>query len=139
MIAPARFLALIDRLADRFVTERSFELIVSPAMADFEYDVHRGNAHPPLRSYAAVLRALAGAIVDEAIEGGTARTFLGLTAIPFCYYAFFFLLGFPAGINRLPYASLTVLAAAVVVLSVAPVLVCFWPERGERRTRTGAR
>lgn len=128
------FAAAITALSERFLTDRSFELIVTPALADFEFD----SRVPGPRRFAphrAVLAAFFGALRDDAIRGGDIGTFVGLVLIPVCYYSFFFILGLPKG---MPMASgpLTALGIAVVALSLAPVIVCYWPERHPRNTST---
>jgi hypothetical protein len=122
------FAAAITALSTRFLTERSFELIVAPALADFELDAVSGT-HRQFAARAAVLSAFSGAVWEDAVRGGDLARFAGLVLIPVCYYTFFFLLGLPGGVSRLSSAMVTGLAVAVVTLSFAPALVCFWPER----------
>ena len=129
------FAETIIALSDRFLTERSFELIVGPALADFDYDAG-GETHA-MRRHAAVLAAFTGALWDDVICSN-AWTFAGLVMIPACYYFFFFLLGMPAGPHRMPTDLLTTLAIAVITLSLAPAIVCFWPERPACKTSTEA-
>ena len=128
------FVAAITAISDRFLTDRSFELIVEPALADFEFD---DRASRPWRfaAHVAVLAALLGAVRDDAINSGAIGTFLGLLLIPACYYSFFFLLGLPKG-TPVPTGLLTRLGVAVIMLSLGPVIVCFWPER-QARNRSG--
>jgi len=122
------FVATVTDLATRFLTERSFELIVAPALADFELDITTG-ARSTTAARAAVLTALVGAVWEDTVRGGDLALFVGLVLIPVCYYTFFFLLGLPAGADRLSATVVTLLGLAVVTLSLAPALVCFWPER----------
>jgi hypothetical protein len=126
------FVAAITALSERFLTDRSFELIVTPALADFEFD-SKTPGTSRFTPHRAVLAAFVGALRDDAVRGGDIRTFAGLVLIPVCYYSFFFLLGLPKG---MPMASgpLTALGIAVVALSLAPVIVCYWPERHPRNT-----
>jgi hypothetical protein len=123
------FVNAIATLSDRFLTERAFELIVGPALADFEFDDNRRLSH-----YTGVIAAFAGAFWDDAVRGNVA-TFAGLVAIPACYYFFFFLLGLPKGI-LMPDNLITTLGIAVVTLSLAPAIVCFWPDRPPRKRST---
>ena len=122
------FVAAITALSTRFLTERSFELIVTPALADFDLDVSTG-AHSETTARLAVLNAFLGAIWEDAVRGGDLARFAGLVLIPVCYYAFFFLLGLPGGVGRLSATMVTGLAIAIIALSFAPAIVCFWPER----------
>jgi hypothetical protein len=128
------FAAVITALSERFLTERSFDLIVAPALADFEFDPHATGLHR-FSPHVAVLAAFWGALRDDAVRGGDIRTFAGLVLIPVCYYSFFFILGVPRG---MPMATgpLAALAIAVVALSLAPVIVCYWPQRQPRNTST---
>ena len=122
------FVAAISALSSRFLTERSFDLIVTPALADLEVDLASGT-RSETAARAAVLSALLGAVWEDAVRGGDLARFAGLVLIPACYYTFFFLLGVPKGINDLSSTLLVSLGIAVITLSFAPALVCFWPER----------
>ena len=122
------FVETITALSDRCLTERSFELIVEPALADFEYDQDRTS---PRARQLAVLLAFAGAFWDDVVRGNV-WTFAGLVLIPACYYFFFFLLGMNGGPHRMPVDLMTTLGIAVITLSLAPAIVCFWPERVSR-------
>jgi hypothetical protein len=119
------FTETIAALSDRFLTERSFDLIVGPALADFEFD---DPAIPMRTRRAAVMLAFAGAVWDD-IVCANAWTFAALVLIPACYYFFFFLLGIPGGPHSMPADLMTTLGIAVITLSLAPAIVCFWPER----------
>jgi len=127
------FAATITSLSRRFLTERSFELIVAPALADFELDA-AVSPRSVAMARGAVLVAFAGAIWEDAVRGGDLATFAGLVCIPACYYTFFFLLGLPDGMNRLSSTIVAGLALAVITLSLAPAIVCFWPDRDTRNT-----
>jgi len=127
------FVETITTLSDRCLTERSFELIVEPALADFEYDQDRTS--PRARQFA-VLLAFAGAFWDDVVRSNV-KTFAGLVLIPACYYFFFFLLGMPGGPHRIPVDLMTTLGIAVITLSLAPAIVCFWPARDSRNTSIG--
>ena len=118
-------------IADRFLTERSFELIVGPALADLELN-SPASARPTMQDRMAVIRAVAGAFRDDAVRGSDLGTFAGLVLIPVCYYSFFFLLGLPSGMGAVPSGMLAGLGIAVVALSLGPVVVCYWPERQPR-------
>lgn len=129
------FAATITSLSRRFLTERSFELIVAPTLADFELDTAAG-AHGVAMARWSVLVALAGAVWEDTVRGGDLATFAGLVCIPACYYTFFFLLGLPDGMSRLSSTIVAGLAVAVITLSLAPAIVCFWPDRETRHTPT---
>ena len=129
------FAATLTSLSRRFLTERSFELIVAPALADFELEAGTG-ARSVAMARCSVLVAFCGAVWEDAVRGGDLATFAGLVCIPACYYTFFFLLGLPDGMNRLSSTIVVGLALAVITLSLAPAIVCFWPDRDTRNTPT---
>ena len=111
------------RISQRFLSTRSFELIVAPALADLEFEEHGMTAGGLI----AVCRAFAGAVVDDVTNDiGQAAFFMGLALIPACYYAFLFLLCVPM---RVTLDSTTLaLAGIVVLLSVSPAVACYWPD-----------
>jgi hypothetical protein len=123
------FVETITALSDRFLTERSFSLIVEPAIADLAYDEAAGERRR-LRQLP-LLIAFAGAIWDDAVRDNL-WTFAGLVSIASCYYFFFFLLGIAGGPKHVPTDTMATLGIAVVTLSLAPAIVCFWPERSPR-------
>jgi len=122
------FLTRVTTFAERFLTDRSFALIIAPALADFEYDPADGVGR-----YVAVLRAVAGAAYEDAAASSALGTFVVLALIPAAYYAFFFLLCAPDGLrtvaNNRTVALLLVSMAAVA--SMVPVAICYWPDRPE--------
>jgi hypothetical protein len=126
------FVDVITVLSQRFLTERSFELIVAPAIADGDYD---GSAsRPTIASHLASAVAFAGACWDDARRGGHLTTFAGLALIPLCYYSFWFLVWVPQGVRDLGAAFMAGVTLVVLLLSLAPVIVCYWPSAEPRRT-----
>ena len=123
------FINAITALSERFLTERSFELIVAPALADFAYD-----SEHPLNRRAAVLAAVAGAFWDDVLRGGHVMTFAGLALIPICYYTIWFLIWIPTGMRSLPTGVMAIVTVLILMLSLAPAIVCFWPNTDARRT-----
>ena len=74
------FESRVVAFSERFVSSRSHQLIVAPALADLQFEETeqgRGNR-------LAVIRALAGAVRIDAAQH--AATFLILTLVPACYY-----------------------------------------------------
>lgn len=126
------FIPNVTAFAERFLSDRSFELIVAPAIADFEYDRSEG---PRIAAYVAVLRATAGAIYEDCARSSAAGTFIALAVIPAAYYAFFFLLCAPAGLRTIASNRLValLLVGLTSVASMMPVAICYWPERQPRR------
>lgn len=121
------FESLVADLAERVLSTRSFTFIVEPALADSQYEGH-ASALARWSNNVALLRAIAGAVRDDLAEniGG----FLALLIIPAGYYmALWTICGdffsAPAGV----YAVLILIG----FLSLGPAMVCFWPERRERR------
>ena len=126
------FIQRIDSLSSRFLTERSYELIVGPAIADLQHEADSGLAHS-VRGRLSVLVAFAGAVYDEVTAGSTLFMIAALALIPALYYAFLIILIIPeAGPFLRARAGLPLLVVGAA-MSFAPVFVCCWPERTERR------
>ncbi len=118
-----RFESLVIAICDRFVSQRAFDLIVTPALADWEFET-AGGRQSRIASQAAVLRAIAGGVGHD-LRNGTAG-FLKLTLLSACYYMF------PVAVSvRMfrTWSDFFVAASAVLILSLIPVVVCFWPQR----------
>ena len=127
------FIQRIDSLSSRFLTERSYELIVGPAIADLQHDATAAPTHS-VRGQLSVLVAFAGAVYDEVTADSSLLMIAALALIPALYYAFMIVLILPeAGAFVTARASLMVLAVGIAVMSFGPVLVCCWPERTPRR------
>ena len=120
------FIAAVTALARRFLTERSYDLIVAPALADLQYDIATTGTRR-IGSHAAVVSALIGAGWDDVVRGGHVGTFAGLALIPLCYYTFWFLVWVPQGVQHLGGTFMAVITILLIVLSLAPVIVCYWP------------
>ena len=117
----------VESLSTRFLSDRTHELIVAPALADLQHDAAQGA--PDARGRLAVLVAFAGAAYEEVTSDLRVLKFVGLTLIPALYYASFFMLVLPQA--SMYFMELTL---GVAFLSLAPVLVCCWPERTPRRS-----
>ena len=117
----------IESLSTRFLSDRTHELIVAPAIADLQYDA--GDGSPTARGRFSVVVAFAGAAYEELTSDLRLLQIAGLALIPAVYYAFLVMLILPQwGTYFIE------LAFGVAVLSLAPVLVCCWPERARRRS-----
>jgi len=127
------FIDRIDALSFRFLSERSYELIVGPAIADLQHDP--GASRPDsLRGSMSVLVAFAGAAYDEITADAGLWRIAALALIPAMYYAFLIVLILPgAGASVTARSGLLALAIGIAAMSFAPVLVCCWPERTRRR------
>ena len=126
------FIQRIDSLSSRFLTERSYELIVGPAIADLQHDANSGPTHS-VRGQLSVLVAFAGAVYDEITTDSGLWRIAALALIPAMYYAFLIILILPeAGPFLRARAGLPLLIVGAA-MSFAPVFVCCWPERTPRR------
>lgn len=117
------FETLTVAFCDRFLSQRTFELVVEPALADLEFEDAAGRRSRSA-GRAAVIRAMAGGLLND-VRRGTGG-FLKLTLLSACYYLF------PVAVSvRIFKTWPEFFAAATValVLSLAPVMVCFWPSR----------
>ena len=121
------FESTVVAFSERFLSARSHELIVAPALADLQFE----EEAPGTGNRLAVLSALLGAVRID--MGHHAGTFVILTLVPACYYfvliavCFDFFSG-SSGKEGVVAAIATV-AAPLLIMSLAPVMVCFWPER----------
>jgi hypothetical protein len=115
--------------ADRFLSQRTFELVVEPALADLQFDEETGR-RSRLANRVAVLRAISGGVRHEMMRGSGA--FFKLTLLSACYYMF--PVAVSVGIFK-TWTDFFVAATVVLALSLVPVMVCFWPQR--HRVRHG--
>jgi hypothetical protein len=113
----------IIAFARHYLSTRTFELIVEPALADLHYDEECGR-----RSIAAnrvaVLRAVAGGLCDELRRD--AGSFFTVALVPTGYYLFMMTVCLDAFRT---WGDFFGAAAVVLVMSFFPVVVCFWPRR----------
>ena len=122
------FESRVVAFSERFLSDRTFELVIAPALADLEFDPGRRPLARAMNRLA-VLRALAGGLAHD-LKRDTG-TFVLLLLVPSCYYLSLLAVCFDAVKTWNGFLGL---AAMVVALSSAPVLVCFWPSR---RIRVG--
>jgi len=123
-----RFDSLVLAFCDRFLAQRTFDLIVAPALADLEFEEASGR-RSRIAMRAAVLRAIIGGWRHDVARG--TDTFLRMTLLSVCYYMFPVALS--AGIFK-TWSGFFTAGVAVLALSLVPVMVCFWPERRVRPT-----
>ena len=130
------FIQRIDALALRFLSSRTYELIVAPAIADVQYD-DRGGLLARARNRLSLVVALAGAACEE-LTADSLLTLAGLALIPAAYYTFLVVFCLPSGpghpsaqISGLLSASVDHLGivALLVAVSCAPVIACCWPDK----------
>jgi len=117
------FEAFVIAICDRFVSQRAFDLIVTPALADWEFEEAAGRRNR-IAGQAAVLRAIAGGVGHDVRRGSGG--FLKLTLLSACYYMF------PIAVSVRIFKTwddFFFAASVMLVLSLTPVVVCFWPVR----------
>lgn len=118
------FDARILALAERLLSDRTFRLIVEPAVADLQYEQGAG----PIRraqNRSAVIRAVAGGLGDDLARAS--GELLMLMLLPACYYLFLLVLCFDF-LSISISIDFVAVAALILVLSFGPAIVCFWPE-----------
>ena len=115
-----RFDAVVAGVGERFLSERTFDLVLAPALAD--YQIERDDHSRIRAARVAVMIALTGALRMEA--AGHASGFLALALIPFSYYIV--LLAFFCTFFDMT-GGVRFIAAMIPVVSLGPVLLCFWP------------
>ena len=121
------FESRIIAFADRFLSDRAFELVVAPALADLQFDEDTGRGSRAANRLA-VLKAVAGGLrLDVWRDSGTLFKVALLSA---CYYSF----PLAVGIRYFKtWSEFFVAITVTLALSLVPVLVCFWPERRTAR------
>lgn len=127
-VAPARreggaFESLVIGLCDRFISQRTFELVVEPALADLHFE-HESGRCSLWSARSAVLWALAGALRHDIGRGSV--DFFKLSLLSFCYF------GFPIALGVRyfeTWSEFAIAATFVLAMSLVPVTVCFWPSR----------
>ena len=123
------FESRIAAFADRFLSDRTFQLIVEPALADLQFESGAGRLRQAANRVA-VVRAVAGGLRDELARD--CGTFVGLLLLPACYYIFLLVLCFDFFSLAIS-TDFFVVAILILVLSFGPVVACFWPERRPAR------
>ena len=121
------FASRIVAFSDRFLSQRSFELIVAPALADLEFEDEAGRRSRLANRYS-VLRAVAGGVRDDVWRDSGSVFKLALVSV--CYYMFPIVVGFS---YFKTWSDFFAVMALVLALALVPVAVCFWPERHTAR------
>ena len=118
------FERMLLAFAQWFLSPRTFDLIVSPALADCQYEADDTRRW---RNRLAVLRAMAGAArIDIASQLGL---FLLLSLVPTCYYFVLITVCFDFFSGASGKQGFLAIVTPLLLLSATPVMVCFWPER----------
>jgi hypothetical protein len=127
----------VTGLSERWLRERTFELIVAPAIADLQFDEGTSRLDRA-RNSAAVVAAFAwGFYEDVTSDPGGIVTFTLLALIPAVYYTMFVAICAPVPGRPMTYplsesGVRLAIGLAIFALSLGPVLVCYWPERMPR-------
>jgi len=119
----------IIAFSDRFLTDRTFELIVAPALADLQFDAGTSRLGRA-RNYVAVLRAVLGGLHDELSRDSL--SFVTLMLLPAAYYVALLTVFWDFFVTT-GGGNLALTVTLIFVLSLGPVLACFWPERHRPR------
>lgn len=117
------FESRVIAFARRYLSARTFELIVEPALADLQYDEACGRRSTAANRLA-VLRAVAGGLGDELRRD--ALSFFTVALVPAGYYVFMMTVCLDAFRT---WREFLATATLIVVMSCFPVVVCFWPRR----------
>ncbi len=128
------FAGTVAAVAARMLRERTFELVVAPAIADLQYDLPACGPLRRARHRVALLSTFLWGVWEDAFSDSSALTFLALTLIPACYYSLLMTICMPAEsyLRATPEGRLLT-AGVILVLSLGPVIACYWPERPARR------
>jgi hypothetical protein len=131
----------IVRLGERLLHQETFTLMLSPAIADVQFETLRGGRPRP-GHYASMLKAFVGALCcDVADDIQSLRddvpTVAILTMLQTSYYSFMLVLlsGFGGGKISTqdldgPTAARALLSMTVLLMAcLATTMACFWPPR----------
>jgi hypothetical protein len=119
------FESRVLKFGQRFLSAHTYRLIIEPAVADLQFERGTGRLRR-VASRLGVLRAVAGGVRDDCVR--VSPEFLALMLLPTGYYVFLMILWFDLFTASLSTDSVVV-AVLIWILSFAPVLACFWPER----------
>jgi hypothetical protein len=117
------FDSTIIAFCDRFLSQRTFDLVVAPALADCEFEDAAGRRSRAANRIA-VIRAVAGGWLHDA--SGQTADFAKLTLLSMSYFVV------PVAMGSSIFSTWSAFFAAVftvMLLSMAPVIICFWPTR----------
>ena len=129
------FVDAITTLSDRLLRERTFDLVVAPAIADLQHD-ERATGWQRLRNRGAVLSAFIWGVYEDITSTSAASTFAALALIPMCYYSLLVTVCLPRSKTFDTPNGRLMVAGIILILSLGPVIACYWPERRQRRLPT---
>jgi hypothetical protein len=133
----------------RVFHEETFDTIVSPAIADLQFESSSAGWVRSARGYAGVCVAIAGALGgdlagDLRALSGDAWTLSRLVLMQTCYYTCLLTLmsglttsGHTTGraVDQASGSAALAVAVVIVGLSTIPTLLCFWPARRNQTTQ----
>ena len=128
----------LTRLSEAFLDQETFDLVVSPAIADLQFEARDAGLVTTARGYAGVWVALGGAIcrdthADLRLILADASMLTTLIVLQAAYYAG--LLTLISGVvSKRAFESLTAestlaIGSVILTLSVVFTVLLFWPER----------
>ena len=117
----------IVAVCDRFLAERTFELIVAPAVADCEFEAACGRGNT-FTNRVALLRAAGGGFAHDFQRGSD--VFFKMVLLSVSYFMFPVALSMDAFKT---WSAFLTFASIVLGMSLAQVIICFWPERRPAR------
>ena len=122
------FDAVIGGVGARLLSERTFELVLAPALADYQIE-RRDRRAGEWASRWAVLFALSGGLRMEVARH--AGSFVALALLPLAHN-FVLLMMFSDFFDMT--AGVRFIGAMILVMSLGPVVLCFWPGRSVTRS-----
>jgi hypothetical protein len=126
------FVDTIAAFSERVLRERTFALVVAPAIADLQYEAARAGLRARAANTLAVLRALLGGVCHDATNAADLATFAIITLIPAAYYTLLILVCAPRSEIFSTITAQVTVGTVVLVLSLAPAVACYWPEPRRR-------
>ena len=121
------FESRIVAFSDRFLSDRTFQLVVAPALADLQFDEDTGRRRRAANRLA-VIRALAGGLRDDMSRDSGSVLKMALLSV--CYH----LTPLTMGLDYFKtWSGFFTIASIVLALSLVPVMVCYWPPRRAAR------
>ena len=131
----------LAQIAQRYLHGDTFALVVSPAIADMQFESPEGYVLR-VRHYLAIWKALAGALASDVVADlqslrDDLPILVTLTLMQVSYYLFLLLLlsGFGTGsMSSLFPDQATAMhaagyAAGIALFCLIPTATCFWPSR----------
>ena len=121
------FESRIMAFSDRFLSDRTVQLVVAPALADLQFDEDAGRRRRAANRFA-VLKAVAGGLLDDVSHDSSSMLKMALLSV--CYH----LTPLAMGLDYFKtWSDFFAMVTVVLALSLVPVMVCYWPPRRAAR------